>query len=161
MAEYDKHEEHGESVQDERDWAVRQFVFEFAVARERMPAPEEIVPAFAITPEEARAALSRLHERHALFLDPQTGAIRMAHPLSGVPTGYRVVVGDKAYWANCAWDAFGVPAMLRSDAQIEASFPDGSGVADLRIEHGQTHGHGEIVHFSLPFARWYDDLIHT
>lgn len=155
MVEQDK------SSQEDLDWAKRRFVFEFAVERERMPAPEEIASAFAITPEAARAALGRLHARHALYLDPQTGAIRMAHPLSGVPTGFRALVGDKAYWANCAWDAFGIPAMLRRHTQIEASFPDGSGVAELRIEQGQAHGHGEIVHFPLPFARWYDDLVYT
>ena len=153
--------EHGESGQDERDWAVRLFVYEFAVEYERMPGTDEIAPAFGMTREEAQAALVRLHERHALFLDPQTGAIRMANPLSGVPTDYRAVVGAKAYWANCAWDAFGIAAMLHRDARIEAALPDGSAPAELRVEDGLARGQGEIVHFPLPFARWYDDLIHT
>jgi hypothetical protein len=57
-------------------------------------------------------SLRRLAEAHSLVLAPGSHSIWMAHPFSGVPTSYPVQAGGVQYWANCAWDALGIPAML-------------------------------------------------
>jgi hypothetical protein len=31
----------------------------------------------------------------------------------------------------------------------------------LAVEGGRLHHAGEVVHFALPFRRWYDDLVLT
>ncbi len=66
----------------------------------------------------------RLHEQHALVLDAATAEIRMANPFSAVPTAHRVQVDDRWWYANCAWDAFGICAALHADGRIETSCPD-------------------------------------
>jgi hypothetical protein len=104
-----------------------------------------------------------LHERHAFFLEPETLTIRMANPFSGIPTDFKVHVNGKTYYANCAWDMLGIPAALasRSDAVIEAVCTESNDAVQLEIRDGQVSASSLLVHFPLPFARWYDDLVLT
>jgi hypothetical protein len=77
-----------------------------------------------------------------------------------VPTAFRAEVGDHTYWANCGWDVLGIPAALHADAQIEAPIGDGESIR-FAIEAGRLKDWDGLVHFPLPFRRWYDDLIET
>jgi hypothetical protein len=70
------------------------------------------------------AAWQRLHDAHAVVLDAETGAIRMANPFSAVPTPHRVSAAGRRWYANCAWDAFGVCAALNADGRVETTCPD-------------------------------------
>jgi hypothetical protein len=148
------------AVQD-LDLSIRYFVYKHFVDETRPPAIVEAAKAFDLTEEEAKSAYKRLHQRHFFFLDPGTTNIRMANPLSAIPTKFKVRVGDKSYWANCAWDMLGVPAMLKSDATIEATFEDTQEKVVIAVSAGQVQHTGGVVHFPLPFRQWYDDLILT
>lgn len=143
-------------------WEARSFVYRFLVEHERLPAPGETAAGLGVTSQQAELAYEELARRHALFLEPGSHAIRMAHPFSGVPTAFRVRVNGHAYWANCAWDMLGIPAALHADsAEIEAVCADTQVPTTLRIADGRVQGHGEVVYFAVPFGRWYDDLIFT
>ncbi|MGH2533492.1 MAG: hypothetical protein ACRDJW_14430 [Thermomicrobiales bacterium] len=76
---------------NEFDWAERAFVYRHIVEHERPPTVDETAVAFGIGVDEARAAYERLHDRHALFLDPQSRDVRMANPIAGRPTSVRVL----------------------------------------------------------------------
>lgn len=145
----------------EQDWQIRLHVYRHFVAHGRPPEYADVAQRLRITPDEARHAYHRLHDGHALFLEPGKDTIRMAHPLSAVPTPYRVYVGERQLYANCAWDALGIPAMLHADARIEATFAHSGGSASYAVEAGRLKADGGIVHIALPARRWYDDLIHT
>jgi hypothetical protein len=84
----------------------------------------------------------------------------MAHPFSGVATPFRVTVAERKYWANCAWDALGIPAALHVDAQIDAETGNYQSL-QINVVSGRLQGWDGVVHFPLPFRRWYDDLVHT
>src|SRR5437773_3705618 len=59
-----------------------------------------------------REAYVRLRTQRVLVLEPDGVSIRMAPPFSGVPTQHAVIVDETKYFANCAWDSFGIPAAL-------------------------------------------------
>ena len=145
----------------ERDWRVRLYVYETLVASGRVPDAPEIAARFAIDQRDARRALRRLHDAHALVLG--TGdAVLMAHPLSAVPTDYAVTVDGVALYANCAWDSLGIPAMLDRDAAITARHPLTGDSMRYAIADGRLcDGGGLLVHFAHPFRQWYDDIIET
>ena len=105
-------------------WSVRAFIYDFIVANERPPLVAETAEDMNLTRAEVHQIYSTLDARHAIFLEPGTHTIRMAHPFSGVPTSFRVHVAGRDYWANCAWDALGIPAALHADATIYASCSD-------------------------------------
>jgi hypothetical protein len=103
----------------------------------------------------------RLHEEHALVLNPATDEIRMANPFSAVPTAYRVQAGGRWWYANCAWDAFGILAALDVDGRVESSCPDcgepyAAEVEDRRIDRPEL-----LFHCLVPAARWWDDIVFT
>ena len=150
---------------DDLDWAVRAFVYAYITDHERPPTSDEAASALGVTTERARLSFRRLNQRHALFLEPGTLTIRMAHPFSGVPTPFLVRANGHTYWANCAWDMLGISAALQADAEIEAPYTDAQDANNTRvtltITNNQLHPHDGLVHFPLPFRHWYDDLVHT
>ena len=48
----------------------------------------------------------------------------MANPFSAIPTAYRVHAAGRSWFANCAWDAFGICAALHTDGRIETNCPE-------------------------------------
>jgi len=151
-------------------WQVRHFVYNHFADTTLPPSIEDTAAYFNISNEQASAFYKKLHSRHALFLEPETPAIRMANPFSGIPTDFKVNVNGKTYYANCAWDMFGIPAALHSDAIIEAVCKESNEVVRLELKNGsivQAAVPGEdassslLVHFPLPFSHWYDDLVFT
>ena len=148
----------------ERDWQIRLHIYQFFVEHARPPTTAETAGAFGIAEEDARQAYQRLHDGHTLLLDPGTTEVRMANPLSAIETPYRVTVNGRMLYANCAWDSLGIPAMLDADATIDTVYTDagGSGTpAHYAVVNGTLRGDDGIVHFPLPFRRWYDNQIHT
>ena len=149
-------------TEDPLIWDVRAFVYAHFVDTTRAPQVGDIAAHFNIAPEIAANALRSLHDRHALFLEPATTQIRIANPFSAIPTDYKVHARGKTYTANCAWDSFGIVAALHEqDAEIHARCTHSGEPIDLRVANGAVMASSAVVHFLVPFQRWYDDLVHT
>src|SRR4051812_6229368 len=73
----------------------------------------EIATQLGYSVAAVEAAYRQMGEEHVLILHPGTLDIWMAMPFSAVPTRYRVTVGERWWYANCAWDALGIPALQR------------------------------------------------
>lgn len=142
-------------------WQVRHFVYQNFAETTHPPSVGETANHFDITNEEATELYKELHHRHAFFLDLETLKIRMANPFSGIPTDFKVTANEKTYFANCAWDMLGIPAALHADAIIEAKFTESNEEVKLKVKNGKVSNSDLLVHFPLPFSRWYDDLVFT
>jgi hypothetical protein len=142
---------------DEVDLEIRRRTYARFVELGRAPAAGEL----GRPRDEVEAAWRRLHEAHALVLNPATLELRMANPFSAVPTAYRVHAAGRWWYGNCAWDAFGICAALGVDGRVETSCPDcGEAIAvDIRDQHlGQDD---LLFHCLVPPARWWDDIVFT
>jgi len=85
----------------------------------------------------------------------------MAPPFSGVPTQHAVIVDGIRYHANCAWDAFGIPAALHRPARVESRCEQSGEPFALQLE-GERPGPSEWrFHCAVPAARWWDDIVFT
>lgn len=146
---------------DSFDLRVRYEVYRFFVEYCRPPDHADIAGALSAPAEDVRLAFHRLHARHMLFLEPGRDVIRMANPFSAIPTPFQVRAGEKAWWANCAWDTLGIAAATGLDVEIFAHYPDSEEVVRLAVLNGQVDGRGHQVYFPLPFQRWYEDLVYT
>jgi hypothetical protein len=152
-------------------WQGRHFVYAHIAETTCPPSVDETAAHFDISTEEASELYKELHNRHALFLDQDKMAIRMANPFSGIPTDFKVHANGKTYFANCAWDMLGIPAALHCDAVIDAVCTESNDAVRFEIKDGQISSHQFtnsqftniqlLIHFPLPFARWYDDLVFT
>ena len=76
------------------------------------PSLEVVAERVGADATSVRDAYVRLRAQRVLVLEPDGESIRMAPPFSGVPTQHVVIVDDTRYFANCAWDSFGIPAAL-------------------------------------------------
>ncbi len=89
---------------DDDDVALRNATYRLLVDLGRVPTAGEVAAHTGRATEHVRAGWRRLHDAHALVLEPGGDAIRMANPFSGVPTPHRVLAGGCWWYANCAWD---------------------------------------------------------
>src|SRR3990172_4151543 len=142
-------------------WLTRAFVYQHFADTTKPPGVEETAAHFDIEVDQAASLYRELHDRHAFFLEPGTLAIRMANPFSALRTDFKVRANGRTYFANCAWDMLGIPAALHSDAVIEAVCTESNEPVQLEVKDGKVSHTDAIVHFPLPFARWYEDLVHT
>ncbi len=142
---------------DDADLRLRNVTYELFVQLGRAPSAEEANLAVGMDVSEG---WRRLHVQHALVLD-DAGAIRMANPFSAVSTAHRVDARGRWWYANCAWDAFGICAALDSDGRIETSCADCGEPIALDVRDGRPDDETLLFHCLVPAARWWDDIVFT
>lgn len=143
---------------DQRDLELRRLTYARFVELGRAPVPDEISP----DREAVLAGWQRLHDAHALVLE--RGApdrIRMANPFSAVPTRYRVDAGGRSWFANCAWDAFGICAALGADGTIHTECPDCGEAMRVVVTGGRPDRQDLVFHCLVPAAGWWEDIVFT
>jgi hypothetical protein len=146
---------------DERDLELRNLTYGLFVELGRAPASDELAPAAGLTVQEVESGWRRLHEAHALVLNPATTELRMANPFSAVPSAYRVHAAGRWWYANCAWDAFGVCAALRADGRVETSCPDCGEPIGVDVRDERPGDESLLFHCLVPAAQWWDDIVFT
>ena len=127
----------------------------------RAPGADEVADRQATTADEVIDGWHRLHDGHAIVLDPTTDALRMANPFSGVPTSHVVEADGRRWYANCAWDAFGICAALGVDGRIETSCHDCREPIEIEVRDGRPDDESLLFHCLVPAARWWDDIVFT
>lgn len=141
------------------DKVVRHHVYDSVMQSGLLPTIAETSSALARSPADVRDSFQRLADGHILVLQQGSGEILMANPFSAVPTPFLVKAGGQAYYANCIWDAMGIPAMLKQDAIIEASCGCCSTAMTLNVTNGSLEEAQGIAHFAIPAAHWWDDIV--
>jgi Alkylmercury lyase len=144
---------------DELDLRIRNETYSSFVRSGNAPTPAETAAALGIGADDVEGAWRRLHDAHALVLQPDGSETRMLNPFSAVETTYRVETAGRAWFANCAWDALGIPAALHGDGRIDAACPDCGERLELEVRDGRlVRGDELLVHFVVPARRWWDDI---
>ena len=146
---------------DEADLELRNLTYGLFVELGRAPSAAEVAAEAGMTVEDVEVGWRRLHEAHALVLDADTGGLRMANPFSAVPTAYRVRADDRWWYANCAWDAFGICAALHTDGRIETSCADCGEPLAVEVAGERPDDESAVFHCLVPAARWWDDIVFT
>lgn len=139
------------------DLAVRSAVYaRFAAGG--VPSLPDVAARLGMTVDEVRDGYERLAVAHLLVLDPATRDVWMAMPFSAVPTAFRVDGLGRQWFANCAWDAFGISAAMSCDVRITTDCLDCGAEMVYGVQEGELTNHDGVVHFSVPARRWWDDI---
>lgn len=146
---------------DEPDLALRNLTDGLFAEHGRAPTAAEVADAAGSTVERVGAGWRRLHDAHALVLDGTSGAIRMANPFSAVPTPFRVEAAGRSWYANCAWDAFGVCAALHVDGRIETACGDCGDPIAIEVHDQRPDDETLLFHTPVPAATWWEDIVFT
>ena len=146
--------------QAEFDNSLRLYTYRHVVATGRAPAVAQAAAEMGSNEAAVRAGYARLSESRAFMLT-ESGELWRVAPFSAVPTAFPVESGGHTYYANCIWDALGIPAALGQDATIPASCACCNLEMMLRVKAGSLLGHEGLVHVAVPASRWYEDVAFT
>jgi hypothetical protein len=149
----------------DRDLQVKLAVYGHFAETGRRPSADAIADRVGLTAPDVLDAYRHLRAQRVLVLESDGASIRMAPPFSGVPTQHVVAAGGVSYFANCAWDALGIPAALRQPATVhsrceQSMEPLHLTVGPLGLE-GPEARVGWLFHCAVPAAHWWDDIVFT
>ena len=142
---------------DADDRQLRNATYGRFVELGRAPTAAEVASTTQRSETDVRAGWRRLHDAHALVLDG-AGEIRMANPFSAVPTPFRVEAAGKRWYANCAWDAFGIGAALHVDSVIDTDCADCHQPIRLHVQDGRPDDTDLVFHVLVPAVSWWQDI---
>jgi Alkylmercury lyase len=146
---------------DVADVELRNVTYRMFVDSGLAPTAEAVAVATGAPLNDVLQGWARLHGAHALVLQTGGREIRMANPFSAVPTAYRVHTKDRWWYANCAWDAFGICAALHCDGTIETSCADCGDSISVDVLEEQPADASLLFHCLVPANQWWDDIVFT
>jgi len=139
------------------DLKVRNATYRRFVELGRAPTVAEVAATVGVDEDAVRGSWSRLHDAHALVLGDD-GELRMVNPFAVRPTDFRVDAGGRSWYANCAWDAFGIGAALHVDSEFETHCRDCDDALRVRIRDGRPDDPRLVFHVLVPAAQWWNDI---
>ncbi|HEX7119264.1 MAG TPA: organomercurial lyase [Longimicrobiales bacterium] len=140
------------------DARLRHRIYRHFAAFGEAPGASDLAEALEVPVAEIEASLDRLAAAHAIVLAPGSRNIWMVHPFSAVPTAYPVRTAERTYWANCAWDALGIPALLGMDGETRTQCADCGEPLAFRVRNGRVEPGDAVVHFVVPPKRFWENV---
>lgn len=145
----------------EIDVRVKVAIYRHFAETGRRPEPSEVAKRAGLEVEQVLAAYRSVREQRLLLLEADGVTIQMAPPFSGVPTQHCVEVDHVQYFANCAWDALGIPAALHKAGTVRSRCEQSGEPLDLAVGVDGPEASAWLFHCLVPAAKWWDDLIFT
>ena len=143
------------------DLEVKLAVYHHFAETAARPSPEQIGERIGAPTSAVVDAYQRLRAQRILVLEADGVSIRMAPPFSGVPTQHVVAVGTKSYFANCAWDALGVPAALQAPGTVHSRCEQSMEPLHLEVGRLGPVSCDWLFHCVVPAAHWWHDIVFT
>jgi hypothetical protein len=145
----------------EFDTQVKLAVYRHFAETGQRPSLETVSARVSADAERVRSAYVRLRAQRVLSLEADGSSIRMAPPFSGVPTQHVVLVDGKQYFANCAWDALGIPAALHQAGIVYSRCEQSGEPLRLAVHLEGPEPSSWLFHCLVPAAKWWDDIVFT
>ena len=136
-------------------------IYEHFAATGRRPSVADVAERVGAAAPEVREIFGRLRAQRVLVLEADGESIRMAPPFSGIPTQHRVTTAGVSYYANCAWDALGIPAALHQPATVHSRCEQSLEPLELPVSARGPEASDWLFHCVVPAARWWDDIVFT
>lgn len=143
------------------DTQVKLAVYGHFAETGRRPTPESIAERVQSDSASVIDAYQRLRAQRVLVLEDNGTSIRMAPPFSGVPTQHRVQADGVRYFANCAWDALGIPAALHKAATVYSRCEQSSEPLTVNVGLEGPESSDWFFHCPVPAVKWWDDIVFT
>jgi hypothetical protein len=143
------------------DTQVKLVIYWNTAEQGQPPGIEEVAKHVGQPVEQVRESYQRLARNRLLVLEPDGETIRMAPPFSGVPTQHRVKAQGVSYYANCAWDALGIPAALNRPAEVVSRCEQSKETLRLTIGLAGPEPSEWLFHCEVPAAKWWQDIVFT
>ncbi len=131
------------------------------VDRGYAPTREELAAHFGVGMEDIAGALSELQDYHGVVLHPHCQEVWLIHPFSTAPTNFLVRLEDRSWWGNCAWCSLGIAALLGGNGVcIDSSLGAEGTPVSVHVDGGRVR-EKLLVHFPVPMAHVWDNVIYA
>ena len=139
---------------------VRNAIYSTIVESGHAPIVSELSGRLGLDERSVADACRALADAHVIVLQPGSVDVVWAPPFSAVPTAFRVATATASWYAPCAWDAFGIPAALKQDADIDARCAWSDEPIACGVTGGRAYGDA-VIHLLVPAAHFWDDIGYT
>ncbi|HJZ74663.1 MAG TPA: organomercurial lyase [Vicinamibacterales bacterium] len=143
------------------DATLRTAVYRHFATTGQSPTFDAMREATGATNEQVRDGYRRLYAKRMLVPTGDFVSIRMAPPFSGVPTQHHVAVNGTQYFANCAWDAFGVVSALGGTGDVLSRCEQTLEPFVRRLTPDGPPPSGWLFHCVVPASEWWNDIVFT
>jgi hypothetical protein len=134
----------------ECDWSVRSEIYRVFAETGSSPSFEQIAEALDASPAQIASSVSTLYDAHEIAPSADGSAVWMANPFSATETEYPVETPNMTCYANCAWDALGVPAILGTDGWTRTRCQQSGVPMEFGVRDGQLAGDDGVIHLVTP-----------
>ncbi len=141
--------------------SLRVFIYDWIVSHGAPPTSVEIGERMGVPADVAKQEVASLNIGKTVLRHPVSGEIWMAGPFAAGRTSYRVHGARVSWWANCAWDALGIAAIVHEKVIIEGACADCGEPMRIRASHRDGVQGSGIIHLLLPVRDWYRDIGYT
>ena len=148
-------------MDDAFDLALRTAVYRHFARTGQSPSLDAMSEATGGTNEHVREGYRRLYAKRMLVPSSDSASIRMAPPFSGVPTQHKAIVNGTEYFANCAWDAFGVVSALGGSGTVSSRCEQTLDPLVLDLTPAGPPASEWRFHCSVPASAWWKDIVFT
>lgn len=125
------------------------------------PSLDHLGERLGVSVADVLEAYRRLRAQRVVVLEPDGTSIHMAPPFSGVATQHRVTAEGVSYFANCAWDALGIPAALQRPATVQSRCEQSGEPLLLNVGLDGPERSDWLFHCVVPAAHWWNDIVFT
>jgi hypothetical protein len=139
---------------------VRNAIYSAIIESGHAPVVAELSGRLGMDERSVVDACRALADAHVIVLRPGSLDILWAPPFSAAHTPFRVATATASWYAPCAWDAFGIPAALKQDADIDARCGWSDEPIACGVRDGRAYGDG-VIHLLVPAAHFWDDIGYT
>jgi len=143
------------------DLQLRAAIYRHFADHAKAPTIDDMTRAAGRPAREIAEGYQRLYARRLLVLMPDGESIRMAPPFSGIETQHRVEALGRTYFANCAWDSFGIPAALHAEAGVLSRCEQTHAPLHLHLTADGPPPSEWLFHVAVPAAHWWRDIVYT
>jgi alkylmercury lyase-like protein len=148
-------------MDDTFDLTLRTAVYRHFARTGQSPTLDGLCEAVGATSEQVKDGYHRLYLKRMLVPAGDFASIRMAPPFSGLPTQHQARVKGQEYFANCAWDAFGVVAALGGTGDVVSRCEQTFEPLALHLNPEGPPPSGWLFHCAVPAAEWWNDIVFT
>ena len=145
-------------MDDTFDVTLRTAVYRHFATTGQSPTVDAMREALGATIEQVTDGYRRLYAKRMLVPAGDFASIRMTPPFSGVPTQHRATVNGTQYFANCAWDAFGVVSALGGTGDVLSRCEQTFEPLVLHLTADGPPPSG-LFHCVVPAAEWWNGTV--
>lgn len=146
-----------DELQDQIRFQVNRFIFDKGFA----PSVAQLSELLHKEKYVIESGLEALAENQAIVLHPNSFDIWVAHPFALFPTLFWVKTKDKQWWGNCPWCSFGIAALAKADTEIYTKLKGQQEPIKIEIRAGEVVQKEYVVHFPIPAAKIWDNVVYT